>query len=122
MDRPGGKACALLRDSEGSLTVEALLVLPILLVLMVLFVRWGLMLKEDLADAADSRQAPSFAQGAVQESGYAGDGSQEESGGGGSWFLFGGKPARRIRDADTIIDLGQAIRDKLPQWFLPSGS
>ena len=87
-------------EETGSLTVEAFLVLPALLFLMVLFLRWGQVLYLDLRDTGETLGIP---------------GQTDSPGGVG--FLYGGPPARRIRDADLLIDLGQSIKEKLPIWF-----
>ena len=95
----------LCRDEEGSLTVEAMLVLPVIFLLMVLFLRWGLILQKDLHDTAALRSAAAD-ETVAQESWLAGVG-----------FLHGGPPARRIRDADLLIDIGYSIKERLPVWF-----
>ena len=122
------------RDEGGSLTVEALLILPVMLLLMVLFVRWGIILRDDLRSAAaaghtvrqqdglgagiagtDAGAADTGANGA----GANGTGAADAGGSGeaGIGFLVGGPPARRIRDADLLIDLGYTIKEKLPGWI-----
>ena len=94
------KRRSFLRDGDGSLTVEAMLILPIILLLIVLFIRFSLMLQQDLTEAAEKNTAS----------------VSDETGIG---FLRGGPPARRIRDADLLIDLGYSLKERLPQWFRP---
>ena len=91
---------------SGSLTVEALLILPLILLLMALFLRWGLMLQDTLRETA----------GPV---GNAAAGEEKEDS---SAFLLGGPPARRIRDVDALVHLGYSIKEKLPGWFSTDGS
>ncbi len=88
-------------DHTGSLTVEALLILPLIFLLLALFVRWGFILQNDLAEEAKRYEA----------------GAYGENNAGGPAFLKGGPPARRIRDADLLIDLGYSIKESLPSWF-----
>lgn len=78
-------------DAGGSLTVEALLILPAILLLLTLFLRWGLMLREDFRKIEEEKAVAAMSKSAP--------------------------PARRIRDADTIIDLGRSIKESLPVWF-----
>lgn len=91
------------RDHRGSLTVEALLILPLIFLLLALFVRWGFVLQNDLVEEAKRYEA--------------GAGAYGEDNAGGPAFLKGGPPARRIRDADLLIDLGHSIKESLPSWF-----
>ncbi|MDR0469925.1 MAG: hypothetical protein LBH09_08130 [Peptococcaceae bacterium] len=105
-DKQGGLAGRrLLQDKLGSLTVEALLILPIILLLMALFLRWGLMLREDIDIAAGLREDTSQTQDTPFD-------PLAEIG-----FFHGGPPARRIRDADLIIEMGYSIKEKLPAWI-----
>ena len=78
------------RSAKGSLTVEALLILPATLLLMGLFFRWGLLMREDIRAAAEKR-AESVA-------------------------AHSGKPARRIRDADVYVDAAYKVKEMLPSW------
>ena len=79
------------RSAKGSLTVEALLILPAMLLLLALFFRWGLMMREDLRAAAERR-----AEAVVRKN---------------------VPPARRIRDTDFFVDLGYSVKELLPQWI-----
>jgi hypothetical protein len=88
-----------LAGDQGSMTIEALLIVPVILFLLVLFLRWGMMLYEGLG-----------AINTAQESAEAGTGVA------GFGFLLGGPPARRIRDADLIVDVGKSIKELLPTW------
>ena len=92
--------------TDGSLTIEALLILPVILLTLGVFLRWGLILRDELNDSL------SYGDRAEAEGQTT---TWEEAGGGG--FLWGGPPARRIRDADLLIDLGHSIREMLPTWF-----
>ena len=134
------------RDEGGSLTVEALLILPVILLLMVLFVRWGIILRDDLRSAAEARHtvrqqdslgagfggtdaggtdagaADTGTNGAVgtggETNGAGANGARVTDSGEASFgFLLGGPPARRIRDADLLIYWGYAIKEKLPGWI-----
>ena len=96
------------RDSEGSMTVEAMLIVPAVLLLMVVFMRWGLMLHSDLQGMVEVRSEAAANEPEAQGRGLAAIG-----------FLRGGPPARRIRDADLLIDLGYSIKERLPAWFRP---
>lgn len=89
------------RGHTGSLSVEALLILPLILLLLALFVRWGFYLQNDLVVEAERFEAE------VQTEDLAGKPA----------FLKGGPPARRIRDADLLIDLGYSLKERLPSWF-----
>lgn len=86
---------------RGGLTIEALLILPLILLLLALFVRWGFLLQNDLAVEVKRYEAEAY----------------EAAEAGRSAFLKGGPPARRIRDADLLIDLGYSIKERLPSWF-----
>jgi hypothetical protein len=95
-----GRLGGLVRDSRGSLTVEALLIVPLLLVLMVLLLRFGVNLQVANQEVFDS----------LEPATETGEGS------GAAGFLWGGPPARRIRDADLVIDLGRSVKELLPSW------
>jgi len=99
------------RDTNGSLTVEAMILLPLVFLLIAILLRWGLLLLEDLQDTARDRDVSRH----VELIGR--DNSHTWENEGDTWFLYGGPPARRIRDADTLIDLGLSVVGKLPQWF-----
>jgi hypothetical protein len=96
----------MISETKGSLTVEAFLIMPVVMILLALFIRWGLMLRNDIQDADQDRRGVK-----VDASGWV------ENAAGGDTFLYGGPPARRIRDADYLIDLGYSIKEKLPSWF-----
>ena len=98
---------SLIKGSGGSMTVEALLILPIILILMALFLRWGLMLQKDLRDAAESEPGTAWEGSVLLPDGL----------GGGLGFDRGGPPARRIRDADLLLDFAYGIKEYLPSWF-----
>ena len=102
--RGKGRARALWRDKRGSLTVEALLILPAVLLLLALFFRWGLMLHEEITAEAGYGEGPAAEGQGADPLAVIG-------------FLRGGPPARRIRDADLLIDLGYSIKERLPSWF-----
>ena len=98
-------------DTKGSLTVEALLILPAILLLLALYLRWALVLRAEIQDMADKRKAaPTMGLKGVVTGFPAGtDGEiehQNET-----------PPARRIRDADLLVDLGKSIKERLPVWF-----
>ncbi|MCL1805809.1 MAG: pilus assembly protein [Clostridiales bacterium] len=95
------------RGNRGSFTVEAALIVPLILLLMALFLRWGLMLQKDLREAASGGAEPAAAGGALLP----------EALGGGLIFRRGGPPARRIRDTDLLMDLAYGIKEYLPSWF-----
>ena len=78
------------RSAKGSLTVETLLILPAILLLMALFLRWGLMMREDIRAAAEKRTET------VTSS--------------------KGRPARRIRDTDVYVDAAYKVKEMLPSW------
>jgi hypothetical protein len=101
---------SLWRGREGSLTVEALLILPIILVLMALFLRWGVILRDDLDKAARRGEAEAAQNRNIIDDIVADIG-----------FLYGSRPARRIRDADFIVDLGHSIKENLPKWTQKEG-
>ncbi|MCL1849654.1 MAG: pilus assembly protein [Clostridiales bacterium] len=84
------------KGAEGSLTVEAALVLPVIFLLIALSIRWAWVLHDEVEGTV--REAP-------------------DRQGSGIGFLYGGPPARRIRDADLLIDLGHTIKERLPTWF-----
>ena len=93
---------------KGSLTVEAALILPLILLLTVVFLQWGLMMRQDLRDAGVGDKANRGATGALIE---------ENEGQKGTAFLYGGLPARRIRDVDFMIGVGKSLKELLPQWI-----
>jgi hypothetical protein len=97
----------MISDTRGSLTVEALLILPAVILLMALFLRWGLTLRADLRDVADGGRGARREEMAVWEAP-----SAENIG-----FLYGGSPARRVRDADMLLDLGLSLKEKLSAWI-----
>ena len=101
------KSKTFLPDTAGSLTVEALLIIPIMILLLAVFIRWGLVLREDLQENAEKNGISSVIVGQIEAD------SEPK----GTWFLYGGRPARRIRDADTLIDLGKMVTEQLPKWF-----
>jgi len=96
---------ALLQENKGSLTAEALLIAPLIILLLILFFRWGLVLREDLRAAAGGRERPQGDDGTAVQ--------QNE----GIRFLTGGPPARRIRDVDFLIDMGYSLKERMPVWF-----
>ena len=83
------------------------MILPVLLLLLAVFLRWGLMLRDDLRDTAEYGRE-------VESAGTPTQGRQPTVNIG---FLHGGQPARRIRDADYVIDLGYSIIERLPAWI-----
>ena len=97
----------MISESEGSLTVEAFLIMPVILLLLALFLRWGLMLRDDLRDtAARGRAAPIV--------GTSEQGERPELNIG---FLFNSQPARRIRDTDFLIDMAYNVKEKVSEWL-----
>jgi hypothetical protein len=86
---------------EGSMTVEALLILPLILVLLVLFIRWGIALQNGLVIEAERVETEFF----------------RENTAGNPGFSQGSPPARRIRDTDWLVDLGYSLKERLPSWF-----
>ena len=96
-------------DRGGSLTVEGVLVLPVIFLLMVVFLRLGFFLKESIQESADAAAPVRLVDT---------DGNRltiiEDEGFG---FLSGSLPGRRIRDTDLLIDAGYMIKDKIPKWF-----
>ena len=110
-DRRGKTTGSFRQDREGSLTVEALLILPVVFLLMVILIRWCLVLHQDIETAAERRREILRQEIAPAGGDTSGEKAPE------AWFLYGGPPARRIRDADVLIELGYAIKEKLPVWF-----
>lgn len=108
-----GRCSLLWTDAAGSLTVEAMLILPLIFLLMALFLRWGLMLRDSIQETAEKRPEVRWQGGGGDGPGPAGAGGREY----GIGFLRGGAPAWRIWDADSIIDLGYSIKEMLPAWF-----
>ena len=95
------------RDKRGNLTVEAALLVPLLCIVLSLFLRWRFTLRQDLQDAALGGEV------SEGESGRTLGGLLEGN------FLFGGPPARRVRDADFLIDLSYSVKERLPSWHFP---
>ena len=99
----------LIHANEGSLTVEAVLVIPLICLLMVVFLRLGFYLRTVIDDSAAAGSAIRLRDEAgnlvvvVDEPHFG--------------FLTGSKPARRIRDTDLLIDTGYALKEKIPTWF-----
>ncbi|MCL2121820.1 MAG: hypothetical protein FWH28_06170 [Clostridiales bacterium] len=87
------------------------MILPVVFLLMVILVRWCLILQQDIETAAERRREILSQDGDLSSGGSSGEAAPE------AWFLYGGPPARRIRDADILIELGYAIKEKLPVWF-----
>ena len=92
-------------SQKGSLSIEALLVFPVIFFLMALFLRWGLLLRQDLDKTTEKMD------GIVTED------SGGSAQGAGFGFFHEGPPARRIRDVDVWIDFGYGVKEKLPAWF-----
>ena len=89
------------RDRSGSLTVEGTILIPALFLLMAVFARLGVFMKDEIQKTADEGAA-------------VGQGSDAK---GGIGFLIRSNPARRIRDTDLLIDVGSTLIDKIPEWF-----
>jgi hypothetical protein len=107
-----GRCPLLWKDAAGSLTVEAMLILPLIFLLMALFLRWGLMLRDSIQETAEKRPEVRWQSGGEDGAGTGAAGRKFEFG-----FLRGGAPAWRIWDADTLIDYSYAIKEWLPVWF-----
>ena len=105
------RRASLCRDANGSLSVEAVLILPLIFLLMVLLLRWGMTMRNDIRDTAEgiAKNRREY----IMEP----EGGQLHAPEAGLGFLYGSKPARRIRDADTLIDLGHSIKERLPSWL-----
>ena len=97
-------------DDEGSLTVEAALIVPVICLLMVVFLKLGFFLKDTIQDSADGRDRPRL----QDTQGLTPIDTDESSRLG---FLAGSMPARRIRDTDLLIEAGYALKEKIPTWF-----
>ena len=102
-----------LSDEAGSLSVEALLVLPVLILLIALFLRWGLVLREEMQNTSEEIRKRTSTQGDGRQN----DAESEEEEWKGLGFLSAGPPARRIRDADLLIDIGYELKEMLPVWL-----
>ncbi|MCL1849127.1 MAG: pilus assembly protein [Clostridiales bacterium] len=116
-----GKEGSLAGDTEGSLTVEAMLILPILFLLLALFIRWAWILHGEIQQTAAQRRAIRRVDtqgGLLEEEGaQIREGTLEIAQEKGLAFLYGSLPARRIRDADLLVDIGNGIREWLPSWL-----
>jgi len=77
--------------------------------LMVVFLRLGLFLKESIQESADAAAPVRL----VDAEGNRLTNTEDE----GFGFLSGSLPGRRIRDTDLLIDLGYMIKEKIPAWF-----
>ena len=122
-----GRNRAFWYGETGSMTVEAVILFPLLFLLFATCLCWGLALKDDL-HAMDERgekyRTLIRSDTAIYTNGehdvpfdYNVYEEQADNTSGDSWFLYGGKPARRIRDADSILDLGRTLIGMLPKWF-----
>ena len=110
------------RDTAGSLTAEAVLLLPVIFALIAVFSRLGLFLRDTISDSSESRPSVRWEDSAGNQAvapGYVGEADGRGSAGSdsGIGFLTGSLPARRIRDADLIIDIGYKLKEKIPAWF-----
>ena len=85
-----GKDGPFWRSAGGSLTIEALLIFPLILLLMALFLRWGLTLGKELREAGDMGRGTAVSKTVP--------------------------PARRIRDVDGYLDLAYKVKGMLPSW------
>ena len=81
--------------------MEAFIIIPLILVLSVVFIRFGLMLHDGLTESHESivvRDANQGPKGIVEK-------------------LKGDSPANRIRNADLLIDFGYNVKELLPSWL-----
>ncbi|MDR1193034.1 MAG: hypothetical protein LBK98_02520 [Peptococcaceae bacterium] len=97
-DEKNRRGPELAREQGGSLTVEGFLVLPLLILVVLLLLAGALRWR---AEVERTDQALPAAGATEVEAGSAGQAAG---------------PARTIRNADFIVDMGYSIKELLPGW------